>query len=123
MPKRAFKIAALVLSHLSAFVLTAAWAVGHHNGAAFRAAWQDPLHRLGLHFDDLEPETKAALPPFEQDLQAASGKLTPPATEVLRLMKHLQDEQLARAGEICTALAWPRCDPAALTDMRKAVVQ
>jgi hypothetical protein len=121
MAKRAFKVAGLVLSHLSAFVLTAAWAIGQHSRGAFQAASKDPLYRLGLHFDARSPETAAALPPFEQDLQAVVGTLPPPSIEVLRLMRHLQNAQLERAGEACMALAWSRCDSATLVDMQKAL--
>ena len=121
MAKRAIKVAGLVLSHVSAFVLTAAWAVGHHSNGAIQAASKDPLYRLGLYFDPRTPDTAAALPAFEQDLQALAGTLTAPTTEVLQLIRHLRQGQLARASEACTALAWPRCDPAALGDMQKAL--
>ncbi len=121
MAKRAVKVVGLVLSHLSAFVLTAAWAIGHNSRGAFQAASKDPLYRLGLHFNALTPDTAAALPPFEQDLQAVAGTLGAPTTEVVRLMRHLRDGELARAGEACAALAWSRCDSATLVDMQKAL--
>jgi hypothetical protein len=123
MPKRAFKIAALVLSHLAAFVLAAAWVAGSQAQAEFQAAMANPLYRLGVRGHEVPPEVAATFPPFERDLEAVSGTLTPPTPEVIRLIRYLRDAQLNRAAEVCTALAWPRCDPATLAEMQKAVEQ
>ena len=123
MLKRAFKIAALVLSHVAAFVLTAAWVAGSQAKAELRAAVADPFYRLGVLGHEVTPEVAATFPPFESDLEAVTATLAPPTPEVIRLIRYLRDAQLNRAAEACTALGWPRCDPATLAEMQKALKQ
>src|SRR5687768_11505617 len=107
--KRSVRIASLVLSHAAVLALAAATTAGYVVRTAFQKAAADPLHRVGVRLElgSSDTDSAAAVESAAQEIGADLGQ---PTKEMLRLVQHLHEDNLAAAAAACTKLRWERCD-------------
>ena len=118
--KRGVKVVMLVVSHAVVFGVGAVWFTGDRTMAMFRAAAQDPLYRVGAAM--MSESHGRATASLEFDLSALARTGPAPTADVIRLAVLLEQGRTEDAGVVCTALAWPNCDPQTLAEMRNALV-
>jgi len=118
--RRKVKIAALLLSHVGLFFISAAAFAGHRTQAQMAAAEMDASFRVGAALTQWQTDESARVS-LDEDLALLSRVHPAPTADVIRLAALLQLDRLDEAHVACVALGWPRCDPAALADMRKVL--
>jgi hypothetical protein len=84
-------------------------------------SFADPLYRTAIRLLELPAETSEEWPPVAEDLAHLKGSLGAAAADTFGLMFALEKEGMQGALASCQALGWPRCDSAALAEMRKLV--
>jgi hypothetical protein len=91
-----------------------------------KASTSTPRARVGWVLDKAEPHGDAASwALLRGDVETARSSFGTPERDVFELVAALRglanggQPDLARAGEICRALKWPRCDEPALQAVRK----
>jgi hypothetical protein len=94
--------------------------------AAFRAGSSStPLARVGLLLREDPQATKLTWPALRADLEAVRSPLVSPEREVFDLVVAVRGlhgdgtSDWHQAEQICRSLAWPRCDRAALEQLKE----
>ena len=118
--KRWIAVGVLIVSHLWLLLVAFSGFNALQTKLENDRAASDPLYRAALRLAEVPPseaEPVAAPGSDWQELRAAHG---PVAANTVRLLTELRANRLGAAGDVCRALAWPRCDAQTLEAMKKS---
>lgn len=116
--QRGARIAWLVLSRLFIALLVGVLYFVSRNEMQWRAAGNNPLHRVALILFSTDAVRREML---GENLEQLSRSGHAAAAEVIGLVALLKRERLQEASERCQALGWTRCGPQDIQEMREQV--